>query len=89
MVRGELMLAVGHQGHLMRVYVEHELHKLPYRVTLDIHLRGDERSQVIHILIAYMTFVGTGVDSDALRTKLFAVGSHHEHIGIIAAARVA
>ena len=45
---------------------------------------GKQRFEVGHILIAYVPFIGSGMNGNTLGTELFAVECHTQHIGIIA-----
>ena len=83
-VRGELVIGIRHQGDLCGLHLQHQIH-IPWNgVTLDIEFGGKQRFEVGHILIAYVPFIGSGMNGNTLGTELFAVECHTQHIGIIA-----
>ena len=82
-------MAVGHQGHLRGAVLEDEGDELRDGVALDVELRGQQRLQVAHVLIADMALVGTGMHGDALGSETLAVLRHTQHVGVVAATCVA
>ena len=73
----------------MRFHGADQIHKLRRGVALDVELRGYQRAQIEHILATNVPLVGAWVNRNALCAKALAVARHLQHIGIIAATRIA
>ena len=85
----QLLVAVGHEGDLRGARGEHEVHELGFGVALYVELRGDERLEVAHVLAADVALVGARMHGDALCAKALAILRHAQHVGVVAAPRVA
>jgi hypothetical protein len=74
MVGGELALAVGHEGHLMRPHGAHEVHQVVEGVALDVVLGLrpvlQQRGEVVHVVRADVALVGPRVHGDAVGAGL-------------------
>ncbi len=73
MVGGELVLAVGHEGDLMRAHLAHKVHEVLGGIALDVVLGlgpvlAQQGSQLMHILRADVAAIGPRVHGDALGT---------------------
>ena len=89
MVTRQLLRAIGHQRHLCRYDLQHQIHKLRGRIALDVKLRCQARTQVKDVLPTYVALIGTWMYSDALGTEPLAIQCHLHHIRIVAATRIA
>ena len=93
MVAGELVFAVGHEGHLMRPQVAHEAHQVVERVSLDVVLGLrpvlQQRGDLVHVVGTDVALVGPRMHGDARRPGLQAQRSGPGHAGYAQVARVA
>ena len=88
-VGGYLVMAVGHQGDLRGTVLQDEGYELRDGVTLDIKLRGQERTQVADVLIADVALIRTRVNGDALGTEALTVLCHTQDIRVITTTGIA
>ena len=84
-VAGELVFAVGHEGHLVRPNLAHEVHQVLERVALDVVLGFGplfhQRRQRVHVRGADMPRVGPRVHGDALRARFKRLARQLHHVG--------
>ena len=88
-VGGEHVGRVRHQGNLVGAHAEHQFHKSGVWVALHVEFRGDHRAQVRYVGVPNVAFVRTRVYGDAVGAKRLNALCGLQHVGDVAAARVA
>ena len=88
-IRGDDILGIGHQRHLVGLHLEYQVEKFFGGISLDIELGADGRPQLVHVGIANVPLVGARVHGDALGSKGFAIERDFQYIRNIAASCVA
>jgi len=84
-IGGRYVRSVGNECGLSRFYFPYDFQVAVIRVDFYIKFGGDTVFQLLYIVIANVSFVGPGVNGDALCTKAFAIFGYLDHIRIIAA----
>ena len=73
MIAGELTLAVGHEGHLVRPVSSHKIHQLVKRIAFNVEFPVwptlHQVGQVKHVGGTNVTLIGAGVNGNALSTR--------------------
>ena len=88
-VRGENTGRVGDERHLGRTDAQHEVDKFRARVAFDVELDREHRGEIEDVLEGDVTRVGTRMDRDAVASGGDAGARRCDHVGDIAAARIA
>ena len=88
-IRGDSVGSVGHERHLRRAHLAHQIDKTRNGITLDIELGRYDPFQLAHVGITNVSLVGTGVYGDAFRAKTLDILRCGDHIGHISATRIA
>ena len=89
MVGGQLRRIIRHELDLRRMHISHQRHELIRRVALYVQLRRHHRLQLIHIFLADMPLVGTGMHGNALRTEQLTIHCKTLYIRQITATSIA
>ena len=66
-IRRNGVMGVGHEGHLRRHHLQHQIDEARNRIALDIEFGGEDPFQVPHVVVADVAGVGTRMDRDAFR----------------------
>lgn len=88
-IGGDGIHSIGHQRNLCRAHLANQLHKRGYRIALDIELSREQRAQIAHIGIAYMSLIRAWMDRDSLASEGLDIECCTHHIGQISATRIA
>src|SRR5690348_10988734 len=90
MIRGYLAQFIRHQGHLVWFVFQHQVHKLLFSaVAFNIEFGINDLFDFPDVLVAYMPFIGTGMNGNTISTKTLCIYSHLYYIWIITTAAVA
>ena len=88
-MRSEIARSIRHQGDLFRLHFQHQINEFLRRIALDIELGLDQGTERENVIVFYMTLIGSGMHSYALRPESLAIASEFLHIGDILAACIA
>ena len=73
MIAGELTLAVGHEGYLVRPDSSHKIHQLVKRIAFNVEFPVwptlHQVGQVKHVGGTNVTLIGAGVNGNAMGTR--------------------
>ena len=85
-IRRNGVMGVGHEGHLRRHDLQHQIDEARNRIALDIEFGPQQRTQIIYICPADVAFVGTGMNSNTVSPESFTIKCYLHHIGDIPSA---
>ena len=88
-VRGDGVVRVGHEGHLRGNHLQHQVDEPRNGIALDVEFGRKHPFEVAHVVIADVARIGARVNRDAVGAEPFDVQSRPDHVGQIAAARIA
>lgn len=89
-VGGDLAQGVGHEGYLSWFHVEYEVYEFLFLgIAFDIEFGRDDIFDGVDVCVADMSFVGSGMDGDPVRTEFLGVYGGFRDIRVVAAAAVA
>ena len=88
-VGGDGVGCVGHERDLCGPHLQHQRDEVRNRIALNVEFGGQHPCEVPHVVVADVARVGPRVDRDAVRAEAFDVRGRADHVGEIAAARVA
>ena len=88
-VRGDGIVGVGNQRHLRRDHLQHQVDETRDGVALDVQLGRERPFEIAHVVVTDMPRIGTRMDRDALGAETLDVQRGADHVGQIAAPRIA
>lgn len=88
-VRRQGIGSIGNERHLRRDHLTDQGDEIGDRISLDVELRAEYPLEVPHIVVADVPSVGTRMHRNAVGAEALDVRGRADHVGKIAAARVA
>ena len=87
-VRSQLSRTIRNQSHLMRFHFQYQVNKFGGRISFDIKFSTKQRAKIIHIPLAYMTFIRAWMYGNSFRTEAFTIQGYLHHIRYIPSTRI-
>ena len=87
-IRSQLSRTIRNQSHLMRLHFQYQINKFGGRISFDIKFSTKQRAKIIHIPLAYMTFIRAWMYGNSFRTKAFTIQCYFHHIRDIPSTRI-